>query len=1265
MKLNSILKSLFGGTLLLSSAANAQLIAPSVFLQGSFVEVGVAQNGSFGAGPVPGTYHPRATGGGGGSNIAIVYDFGHDGWTTGTPGYYGDYIYPGTPFEGWSVQVAGNRSDAFYSSGAASFGGPGGLTGNNFSYYHTPASSTCGMPADPASVSGVWQGSMTSGGGGLRIRQTTTVDTNGSWVLVTTVFTNAGATPLNDLYYHRTCDPDNDVTYSGSYSTINVVTHQNDANHRVQVGSYGYSMYHDAYLSLGTKDCRAKCLIYQSWPPAAGTGNNLDLIWAGAPTGMGSTYYGVGQTTVNQDIAIGLVYNIGNLAPGDSSMICYAYIMKDSLHIDSVFKEPTLVVNCEAATPSGPAPAPTYDTFSACEHPGVTDVPVYIKYGGEKNWSWSSWSWAPATGLATTNGLSNTISVAALSGPTTYTITGTDSATGMNTCASRVFYLTVIPCFNATSNSPDDMRICEDDTLRLYAHGDSLGATYRWYGPTLTGPLRGLTQYIKVPHVTMADTGWYYVIRTIGTASDTTRTHVLFTPKPIIAATYNPPVCSGNMLTLFSNPDSVGETWEWRGPDGFTSILSDPTRPSAPTSYSGVYTVVATFRGCVDSATVNVVIDSTPETPIVGSNTPVCDNDTLFLTSSTATAGVNYSWVGPSGFTSTEQNPIIPNPPLTASGTYTVTVSIATCSSSASTTVEIRPTPAPVLGSNSPVCSGNTLNLSASGAGGTTFDWTGPNGFASTNQNPSISPAITANSGTYSLVATLNGCVSPITTINVVVDTTPDLSIFETNSPGPPGPSICEGDTLTFTAFSATAGVSYSWTGPNAFTSTESEPFILPATPLATGTYTLVVSVGSCSVAAVLNASVTATPPLTLSTNSPVCTGPNDTLELHAVSDPGATFEWAGPYVFSSGAQDPFRTPVSAEYAGIYTATVTLAGCTNTASIPVVVNPTPAAPWIKWLTYCQYYDAPYLQAVGDNLMWYTSSDPTATGSPLPPKPQTDITGFLFYYVNQTVAGCPSALDSIRVIVNPKPTVTVAPTEYVLCPHEELEMIATNPDDVAYYHWYPDMYLDDTTGPSVTARPETDMEYTVVSSNMYGCTDTATVNVTVRPGAVIFLEDSVTIFPGESYQIDAQSNCTSFSWTPSGGLSGKYISNPVASPAISTKYVITGTTEWGCRTKDSIDVNVATDAILSVPNAFAPGSVNSIFKIQKRGIAKLNHFRIYDRWGVVVYDGTDIDAGWDGTYKGVPQPMGVYVYEITAITQNGKVFTKAGNVTLLR
>jgi gliding motility-associated-like protein len=186
------------------------------------------------------------------------------------------------------------------------------------------------------------------------------------------------------------------------------------------------------------------------------------------------------------------------------------------------------------------------------------------------------------------------------------------------------------------------------------------------------------------------------------------------------------------------------------------------------------------------------------------------------------------------------------------------------------------------------------------------------------------------------------------------------------------------------------------------------------------------------------------------------------------------------------------------------------------------------------------------------------------------------------------------------------------------------------------------------------------------TNKYGCTDTAQVTLNVHPGAVLHIGDSVTLYPGESIQLNPQTNCTSFTWFPPAGLDNAYIPNPVASPQISTKYIVHGVTEWGCKAVDSIDIYVNPETLLTLPNAFTPGNgPNGEFKIIKRGIATLRYFRIWDRWGVKVFETSDIDKGWDGTYNGKPQPFGVFVYEVGAVTSTGRDFVKHGNVTLVR
>jgi gliding motility-associated-like protein len=320
---------------------------------------------------------------------------------------------------------------------------------------------------------------------------------------------------------------------------------------------------------------------------------------------------------------------------------------------------------------------------------------------------------------------------------------------------------------------------------------------------------------------------------------------------------------------------------------------------------------------------------------------------------------------------------------------------------------------------------------------------------------------------------------------------------------------------------------------------------------------------------------------------------------------------------------------------------------------------------VSWLTFCQYYDAPRLQAMGDSVLWYASSVAAGAGSLTGPVPSTSAPGNMFYYSSQTTSGCTSAIDSTQVTILPKPVVT-APGDTTLCPGDSIILSAVNADPGAIFSWSPSLYLGGTSGRVTTSSPETSVTYSVIATNQYGCTDTGKVSISVYPAAVIALGDSVTIYSGQSYQVSTQSNCVSFIWYPPAGLNDAFIANPIASPAINTKYIVNASTQDGCTAADSINVYVSNSAALALPNAFTPGTgANGVFKIINEGISKLNYFRIYDRWGVKVFETTNAETGWDGAYNGTPQPQGVYVYELSASGSDGSAFVKQGNITLLR
>jgi gliding motility-associated-like protein len=788
------------------------------------------------------------------------------------------------------------------------------------------------------------------------------------------------------------------------------------------------------------------------------------------------------------------------------------------------------------------------------------------------------------------------------------------------------------------------------------------GSNILWYSTPAGGT--GLTSG-PVVNTSVPGTYNFYVTQT-DSGCKSARLHITVTVYP------KPPVPTVSPVIYCENATAVpltagGTSLTWYGP-GITPGSAVAPTPSTMVPGAYDYYVTQTVNGCLsDSSTLIVVIDTTP-TLTASSNSPICQGSDLDLFSNSTRTGVTYSWTNSSSFTSTEQNPVITGAPSSATGLYVVTARLGICTFSQN--VEVVVDSIPVLTSIGivglpPICSGTNVQLFSNftPSFGGIYNWSGPLGFTSGVQDPTVFSVPTTASGVYSVTETVAICTSAVYTVAVTVDSTPQVPDISSNSP------VCQGDTLKLFSSDSTAGVTYSWTSSTGYTSALQNPVILDVPVSDTGNYIVTVTLGgNCSNSAVTAVSVTPTPSFRPTSNSPVCSG--DTLFMYANAEATATYTWTGPYpyLFTTyvHSANPLIPDVTTESSGIYTVTAFYQGCATSETDTVVIKQTPPPPYVSWLTYCQYYPAPAIMANDTGLTWYIYDSLTSVQYAAAPVPSTSLVGSTFYYVSQTVNGCTSTIDSIQVTVNPTPTVTVTPSDTSVCPNTSYVLQATDTDAIAYYHWYPSIYLSAANTPAVTVSPETNVTYTVVASNQYGCGDTATASVTIHPAALIYLPDSVTLYPGEVYSISPSTNCTSFNWFPPAGLSNSVIPDPVASPAVSTRYIVYGQTVDGCTTSDSININISANSLLAVPNAFTPGSsANNEFKIIKRGEASLNYFRIFNRWGQKVFETTNMEAGWDGSFNGTPQPFDVYIYEIEAVTSNGKNFVMQGNVTLVR
>jgi hypothetical protein len=260
------------------------------------------------------------------------------------------------------------------------------------------------------------------------------------------------------------------------------------------------------------------------------------------------------------------------------------------------------------------------------------------------------------------------------------------------------------------------------------------------------------------------------------TAHDTFFNSIILTcaDNPTTEASNNGPICEGATLSLMATGE-VADAYIWTGPDGFSSTEQNPEIVGATTAASGIYEVLRIVDACTSLvARTTAIVSELPSTE-ASNNGPLCEGDTLEL-SATGDSGT-FSWTGPNGFTSTEQNPSISNVQLSAAGDYCVTRTVNGCDSEEScTTVVVNAKPTVSAGNNGPICAGQTLQLTAMGDSGT-FSWTGPNSFSSSDQNPMIIDAQTTDAGDYCVTVTdANGCTSDESCTTVTILPSPAVS---------------------------------------------------------------------------------------------------------------------------------------------------------------------------------------------------------------------------------------------------------------------------------------------------------------------------------------------------------------------------------------------------------------------------------------------------------------------------------------------------------
>ncbi|MFN8416247.1 MAG: hypothetical protein U0U66_07945 [Cytophagaceae bacterium] len=508
----------------------------------------------------------------------------------------------------------------------------------------------------------------------------------------------------------------------------------------------------------------------------------------------------------------------------------------------------SVVGNCESITrtavTAGPIGPPTVTNNAQCGSGNIT-LTAFGSPTGVQRWYTAASGGSPV----------NTTSIYTFWTSTTVTYY-VSSVLGACESARVPVTATVLSSLSTptiTTNSP----LCAGGTLNL-STGTVAGATYAWTGPN---SFTSGAQNPSISPTTTAMSGTYSLtVSASGCTSANATKSVTINTAPAITAqpsTSTQTLCSSATATAISvTATGAGLTYQWysntSNSNSGGTIISGATLASYTPSVTGAKYYYCIVSGtCTPAATSNVsgliTINTAPAItaqPSTSTQT-LCSSATATAISVTATgAGLSYQWYSNtsnsnSGGTSISGATLASYTPSVTGAKYYYCIVSGTCTPAATSNVSglitINTVPAaPTAGSNSPVCTGNAINLTASTVSGATYSWTGPNSYTSTTQNPSIASATTAMGGTYSVYSIVSGCTSTAGTVTVTVNTTPSTPSAGSNSP------VYEEATINLTASATTpAATSYSWTGPNSFTSSTQNPSITNATIAMGGTYSV------------------------------------------------------------------------------------------------------------------------------------------------------------------------------------------------------------------------------------------------------------------------------------------------------------------------------------------------------------------------------------------------------------------------------------------
>jgi gliding motility-associated-like protein len=703
----------------------------------------------------------------------------------------------------------------------------------------------------------------------------------------------------------------------------------------------------------------------------------------------------------------------------------------------------------------------------------------------------STYTWSPAGSLSASTGTSVTAT------PTTTTTIYTVNATSAAGCtATQTVSVTVnpLPTLTLTSSSAT---VCAGTTSTLTASGAS---TYTWTPASTLSSANG-TPVIATPTAT---TNYTVNGTDVNGCKNKQTITVNMNPLPSLTlTTSSATVCTGNSSTLTATGAS---TYTWTSAATLSSANGTPV-VATPTA-STTYTVNATdVNGCVNNKTVTVNISTPPTLTLTAGSTTICATTSTNITASGAST---YTW-SPSGSLSASTGTSVTATPTTTT-IYTVTgTNAAGCIGSQTITINVNTLPTlTVSPTSATVCAGTSSTLTATGAN--TYTWSPAASLSSSNGTPVTATPTTTT--IYTVTGTDgNGCTNSNTS-TITVNPLPNINISGNPS------VICSGVSSTITA---TGADTYTWS-PAGSLNTSTGPLVI-ATPTTSTIYTVVgtFTASGCVNTSTINLAISATPSLTIGPSSTftICLGDSTSMTVTG----GTTYTWtpAGS-LNSSTSATVTATPTTTT---IYTVSGIAGGCTSSASTATVTVNFPPDVSAHATSHTICVGATTTISATGNAVTYTwspaASLDTPFGTPVVASPTTTTN----YTVIGTGANGCTATDSVKITVNPTPTISISSSgggnTQIVCSGTTVNAITFNVNPGVAPIWNNTninigIIATDTgniasyTAPTLTTT-QTGVITAIAIDSTTGCSSSATnppsFTVTINPLPIISATDSLT------------------------------------------------------------------------------------------------------------------------------------------------------------